>query len=141
MSILGPTYRFVVENRTGQTISAANGIIVRHKGWKFFTDGSIVFNSNFTPAIVLSTLPVSNTSTLTNLSFLYSDLIDNISPKLIGTTIEFAVTAPASSNGNVILYLERSIDGGSTWPDSGLGQPIGFLNFTTSGTKRITINL
>ncbi len=141
MSILGPTYRFVVENRTGQTISAANGIIVRHKGWKFFTDGSIVFNSNFTPAIVLSTLPVSNTSTLTNLSFLYSDLIDNISPKLIGTTIEFTVTAPASSNGNVILYLERSIDGGSTWPDTGLGQPIGFINFTTSGTKRITINL
>ena len=141
MSILGPTYRFVVENRTGQTISAANGIIVRHKGWKFFTDGSIVFNSNFTPVIVLSTLPVSNTSTLTNLSFLYSDLIDNISPKLIGTTIEFTVTAPASSNGNVILYLERSIDGGSTWPDTGLGQPIGFINFTTSGTKRITINL
>jgi hypothetical protein len=141
MSILGPTYRFVVENRTGQTISAANGIMVEYKGWKFASDGSIVFNSSFTPAIVLSSLPVSNSTSLTNLSYLFSDIIDNLAVKLIGLTIEFTVTVPASSNGNVILYLERSVDGGSTWPDAGLGQPIGFLNFTTSGTKRTTINL
>lgn len=141
MSILGPTFRLLVENRTGQTISAANGIVVKYKGWKFASEGSIVFDSAFTPIIVLGSLPVSASTSLANLNFLGSDLKDNLVPKLVGSTIEFTVTAPASSNGNVILYLDRSIDGGSTWPDLGLGQVIGFLNFTAAGTKRVTINL
>lgn len=132
MSILGPTYRFSVENRTGQTISTANGIVVKYKNWKFNSDGSIVFDTNFTPAIVLNFLPVGNSSSLSNLGFLYSNYIDNFSPKHIGSTIEFTVVAPASSNGNVILYLERSVDGGATWTDAGLGQILGDILFYRS---------
>jgi hypothetical protein len=70
-----------------------------------------------------------------------SDAIDNSTSKWVGATIEFTVIAPASSNGDVVLYIDRSLDDGTTFPDNGLGQVIAVLNFTTSGTKRRTIHI
>ena len=32
MSILGPSFRLIIENRTGQTISAASAIQIKIKG-------------------------------------------------------------------------------------------------------------
>jgi hypothetical protein len=78
---------------------------------------------------------------LTNVTYLNSAAIDNSVTKLIGATIEFTVSAPASANGDVILYIERSLDDGTTFPDNGLGQVVAVLNFTTSGTKRRIVHL
>jgi hypothetical protein len=139
MSALGPDFRFVVYNGTGQTI-ASNGIIVRYRGWKYSNDASVAFDGSITTGLQLGTTPASPT-TLTNATYLVSAAIDNSVTKLIGATIEFTVTAPASASGDVILYIERSLDDGTTFPDNGLGQVIAVLNFTTSGTKRRIVHL
>ncbi len=139
MSALGPDFRFTVYNSTGQTI-AAGGILVRYKGWKYANDASVSFESSITTAVNLSTVPASP-STLTNTTYMSSAAIDNSVTKLIGATIEFTVTAPASSNGDVILYIDRSLDDGATFPDNGLGQVVCVLNFTSAGTKRRIIHI
>lgn len=139
MSALGPDFRFSIYNGTGQTI-AGGGIVVRYKGWKYANDASVVFDGSIITAINLGTTPASP-ATLTNVTYLNSAAIDNSVAKLIGATIEFTVSAPASSNGDVILYIERSLDDGTTFPDNGLGQVVAVLNFTTSGTKRRIVHL
>ena len=141
MSILGPTYRFAVENRTGQTISTAGGVVLRIRPWKISSAGEIFFDSSFSTILNLSFVPLGGATSVGNLGYLYSNIIDNLANAYIGAEVELTVTAPASSNGNVILYLERSVDGGATWTDAGLGQILGDILFTTAGTKRLVIHL
>ena len=139
MSALGPDFRFSVYNGTGQTI-ASGGIVVKYRGWKYANDASVVFDGSASVPLNLGAIPASPT-TLVNTAYLNSAAIDNSTIKLIGATIEFTVTAPASSNGDVILYIDRSLDDGATFPDNGLGQVVCVLNFTTSGTKRRIIHI
>ena len=139
MSALGPDFRFSVYNGTGQTI-ASGGITVKYRGWKYANDASVTFDGSATVPLNLGTTPASPT-TLVNIAYLNSAAIDNSVAKLIGATIEFTVNAPASANGDVILYIERSLDDGTTFPDNGLGQVIAILNFTTSGVKRRIVHL
>jgi hypothetical protein len=139
MSALGPDFRFTVLNSTGQTI-AASGVVVRYKAWRYANDASVQFDSSVVTPITLGSIPASP-GTLINNSYMSSDAIDNSTSKWVGATIEFTVTAPASSNGDVVLYIDRSLDDGTTFPDNGLGQVIAVLNFTTSGTKRRTIHI
>jgi len=141
MSILGPTYRFAVENRTGQTINTAGAIVLRIKQWKISSSGGITFESSFSTILNLSFVPLGGATSVPNLSYTHSNIIDNLVNLHIGAEVELTVTAPASSNGNVILYLERSVDGGATWTDFGLGQILGDILFTTAGTKRLVIHL
>lgn len=141
MSMLGPSFRFVIENRTGQTFTIQSAIKVRFRPWKFDSNGQVLWNNSFIMGISSGVLPSAANANLTNLSFLGSYTFDNIVDKWVGATIEMDITAPASSNGDVILYLDRSVDGGFQYSDNGLSQIIGSLNFTSSGTKKLTINL
>ncbi len=141
MSMLGPSFRFVIENRTGQTFTVQSAIKVRFRPWKFDSNGQVLWNNSFIMGISSGILPSAANANLTNLSFLGSYTFDNIVDKWVGATIEMDITAPASSNGDVILYLDRSVDGGFQYSDNGLSQIIGSLNFTSSGTKKLTINL
>lgn len=141
MSMLGPSFRFVIENRTGQTFTVQSAIKVRFRPWKFDSNGQVLWNNSFIMGISSGVLPSAANANLTNLSFLGSYTFDNIVDKWVGATIEMDITAPASSNGDVILYLDRSVDGGFQYSDNGLSQIIGSLNFTSSGTKKLTINL
>jgi hypothetical protein len=108
MSILGPAFRLVIENRTGQTISAASAIQIKIRQWKFDTSGQITFQSSPTVILNLGFTPFDNPTTVANLGFLASNVVENYVDKYIGAEIELTVSAPASSNGNVILYLDRS---------------------------------
>jgi hypothetical protein len=141
MSMLGPYFRFVIENRTGQTFTVQSAIKVRFKPWKFDSNGQVTWNNSFVMAISNGILPSSSNANVSNLGFLGSYTFENIVDKWVGATIEMDITAPASSNGDVILYLDRSIDGGIIFSDNGLSQNLGSLNFTASGTKKLTINL
>lgn len=127
--MLGPTYRFQVLNSTGQTIAVA-GISVRVRRFKYGTDGSATFESSQATAI-------STGGTTANGAYATSSTIDNTTDKYLGGSAEFTVVAPTSASGNVTLYLQRSVDGGTTWGDDGLGVQVATLNFTASGTKRI----
>jgi hypothetical protein len=132
MSMLGQlqtTYRWQVLNSTGQTL-ATSAVVVKFKPGKYLPTGALSLAA-------VATEYTNSGSTITNGSYGTGGTIDNSANLYLGGMVEFTVTAPASSNGDVILYLQRSVDGGTTWEDSGLGIPVAVLNFTTSGTKRI----
>src|SRR5262245_18374806 len=126
-------YQFTVRNGTGQTI-AANAIKVFARRHKFTSSGALSYEGSE------ATL-MDNGSTIGNGSYASSSGVDNSSDKYTGGAFIFKVTAPASSNGNVDLYLYLSTDGGSACDDNGLGAFIGSLNFTTSGTKTMSFRL
>ena len=127
------TYRFTVKNETGQTI-ATSSIFVRARRVKMDAAGALTFEGSE------DTVTTSG-STLANNAYLTGTTQDNSTNVWLGGDFEFTVTAPASSNGNVLCYLEGSTDGGTDWPDNGLGQIVAILNFTTSGTKRTFFEL
>lgn len=133
MAVLGPTYRFTLRNQTGQTI-ATNSLFVRTKRYNRNSSNALVFEGS--EATILS-----SGSTLANDAYLTGTTQDNTTLKWEGGSFSLTVTAPASANGNVTLYFERSTDGGSTWDTNGLGQITAVLNFTTSGTKTKTFSL
>jgi hypothetical protein len=126
-------YRFKVYNDLGQTISTGN-VTVKARRVNFDTDGGLVFEGS--EATVLS-----NGSGLADNTYLAGTTQNNSSLKWVGGTFVFSVVAPASSDGDVFLYLERSTDAGTTWDTDGLGQAVAALNFTTSGTKVLTFSL
>jgi hypothetical protein len=132
--MLGATYRFTIQNTTGQTL-AANAVTIKPRRWKYGTDGSLTDESSGTADVL------SQTATVANAAFKTGTTQDNTTAKYIGGFFEITVTAPASANGNVNIYAERSVDGGTTWPDNGSGEWVKTFSFTTSGTKRDTIEL
>jgi hypothetical protein len=135
--MLAPTFRFTVKNECGQTI-AASSITVKVRRKKKATDGSTTYESS-------AATVVSSGSTLANNNYLTGTTQDNTTDKYDEIDVEFKVTAPASANGNVILYFEVSVDGGTTWTSDGtnpsLGAIVCVLNFTTSGTKTRTFSM
>jgi hypothetical protein len=141
MSVLGPHFRIVLENRLGQTISTAGGLTVKMRGWKFDIAGQMSFQTPWTTILNLSTVPLGSPTTLTNLSFLTSNVVENLTTGFIGAELEVTVVAPASSSGEITVYLDRSIDGGSTWNDLGIAQIIGYIPVTTAGVRRITVHI
>ena len=126
MLILPRNYRIHVLNSTGVTI-ASSGIIVKGYVWDIGTDGL----PNYT-AKTFYTLG----SSLTHTSYGNSSAIDNTSDEKIGAEGLITVITTGSPSGNLTIWLQRSEDGGTTWPDNGQGSRIGQINFTAAGTKR-----
>jgi hypothetical protein len=126
-------YKFAVLNACGQTI-LANGVTVKMRRWKRSSDGSVAFES--AEATVLE-----NTGTLATSFYLDGTAQDNSADKWEGATVEFAVTAPASASGPVALYVKRSTDGGTDYDDDASALEMERMQFTTSGTKRLTFQI
>ena len=151
--MLPRNYRFAVQNITGQTIDAS-GVIVHMRRWKRSSDGSITFEA--TEATVLENPSILAAATLVEMpsakpgngaslqlvtgGYFDGTAQDNSTDKWEGGTVEFAVTAPASSNGPVTLLFKRSTDG-TDFDDDSMALEIDRLTFTTSGTKRLTFQI
>lgn len=132
--MLGPTYRFTGYNSTSQVLPA-NAITIKPRRWKYGADGSLTDEA--TGAVDV----LAQTATLANAAYKPGTTIDNTVTKHIGGFFEITATAPASSNGNIDVYCERSVDGGTTWPDNGRGEWIATFKFNTAGTKRDVVEL
>ena len=132
--MLAPTYRFTILNSTGQTL-AANAVTIKPRRWKFASDGSTTQEASGTADVL------AQSATVVTGAYRNGTTQNNTVDKYIAGHFEVTVTAPVSSNGDVHIYLDTSVDGGTTWPDNGLGQWVGTLSFTTSGTKRRTIEV
>lgn len=125
--MLGPTYRFTIYNALGQTL-AANAVTILPRRWKFGTDGSITNEASGTSDVL------GQTSTLANATYKAGTTQDNTTNKYIGGIFEIKIIAPASSNGSVTIFLDKSVDGGTVWPDNGRGVVIRTFTITASGT-------
>ena len=122
--MLGHTYRYQVYNGTGVSVT----VTVKDRRWKWSTtDGSRVDAAESTPinAVSVGAGAYSNSST-----------VDNSSDKHLGAHITATFAPGSSATGMVAVYLQRSTDGGTTWPSDGLGVFVGGQDFSASSTSR-----
>lgn len=127
--MLGNRFRFRIQNTQNQAITVG----LRYRLWKFSQTGEIVYsatqqlpqmrNSGDT-AFVAQPLSISATSGTT-----YTEPVDNdtASSRWIGAEILLTTQAAANTNGTgfISVTLERSTDGGLTWPTAGQGEFVG----------------
>lgn len=125
--MLGHTYRYQVYNGTGVSVT----VTIKHRQWKFGTDGSLTDSAEATAisAVSVGTLAYSNSAS-----------VDNSANKYLGASILATFAPGASATGTVTLYVQRSTDGGTTWPSDGLGEFVGAHTFAASASS-ITKNM
>jgi len=125
--MLGPTYRVTAVNNQG----ASATVTAKIRRWKFNSDGTPNYETSAATLInAVSVGAAGNTSSAT---------VDNTTDKYLFAEVEFTVVA--TSTGVVALYLSRSVDGGTTWPDVGEGKLIKAIDFSGAGTKTRVISV
>jgi hypothetical protein len=113
--MLGHTWRLRASNTQNQNIT----VTVKARYFKFGTDGSLTFSNEQT---LVNAASVSATTGTTA-----SSTVDNSVDKFLGMTITASFTAASATDGSgfVNLTLERSTDGGTTWPTQDRGIFVG----------------
>jgi hypothetical protein len=126
MSALGEHYRWQVYNGTGVSVTCT----VKDEPFKYASDGALTFTAEATQinAVSVGTLAYSNSST-----------INNGTAKNLGAFVTFTAAPGASATGTVSLFLQRSTDGGTTWPSNGLGQFVAGITFAASSTSQTVV--
>lgn len=115
MSALGHTWRLRVSNTQNQNITVA----ITARFWKYASDGSITWSTEQTVFSSASVAATTGSST--------GSQFDNSTDKWFGANLTVSMTAAAATNGTgaVTVTLERSTDGGTTWPTQDLGVFVG----------------
>lgn len=133
--MLGHYYRFRIQNSQNQAIACA----LTARLWKFASDGSITWSSEVTLIDPGSVAATTGTTASSN--------YDNGTDKWIGAELTLSTTAAVTTNGTgaVTVTLERSTDGGTTWPTAGQGEAIGGYTVTAADTtnarlKNLTVD-
>lgn len=113
--MLGHTWRLRASNTQNQSVT----VTVTARRWKFASDGSITWSAEQTLISAASLSASTGTSA--------SSTVDNSTDKYIGAELTVEMTAASATNGSgtVALTIERSTDGGTTWPTQDLGQWVG----------------
>lgn len=113
--MLGHTWRLRASNTQNQSVT----VTVTARRWKFASDGSITWSAEQTLISAASLSASTGTSA--------SSTVDNSTDKYIGAELTVSMTAASATNGSgtVALTIERSTDGGTTWPTQDLGQWVG----------------
>jgi len=124
--MLGRNYRIVVLNNSGQTL-ASSSITVTARRWSFNSSNQTVWEG--TEATIWS-----GNTTVANAAYQASGSVDNSANGYLGGTFKIVVTTPVSAAGTITFYLQRSTDGGSTWPDNGNGQVLRVFSVAASTT-------
>lgn len=128
--MLGRNYRFSVNNQCGVNIT----VTIQARRWKYGTDGSITWDSEVE---VYNEAAIASSST----AWTADTAVDNSTDKYLGAHFEIVVTPASSittsSTTNVTVQIQRSTDGGATWPDAGRGTTFAQINMPT-GSSAIT---
>ena len=120
--MLGIRYRYQAYNGTNVTVN----VTIKDIAGKFASDGSITSASE---AVHLSA------SATTTLTYNNASSIDNSSTKYAFSDITWTAAPGSSATGTVSLYLQRSTDGGTTWPSDGQGELLSGISFSASATS------
>jgi hypothetical protein len=122
--MLGHYYRFRIQNTQNQAITCA----LTARLWKFASDGSITWSSEVT--LIASGSVAATTGTTASSNY------DNSTDKWIGAELTLSTTAAVTTNGTgaVAVTLERSTDGGTTWPTARQGEFVGGYTVTAADT-------
>lgn len=109
---LPETYRFAVFNQTGIAISNAP------IGMPTCSGRRVRFDSNGTlsyEAAVFTFFSTNQASIGAN-SYVAGSTLSNTASAWLGGDFNFSAFASGNASGNLVLYLEMSPDGGTTWP-------------------------
>jgi hypothetical protein len=122
--MLGANYRWQIYNGTGVTVIVTLDV----KLWKFDSSGALVFSAESTPI---------NAASTSTLAYSNSAGVNNTVDKYIGAQITALFDVAASATGNVVVYLQQSTDGGTTWPSDGQGFVLGSYYFNASAVDAL----
>ena len=113
--MLGHTWRLRASNTQNQNIT----VTVKARCWKFDSSGALAWSTEQT---LINAVSVSSSTGTTA-----SSTIDNSTDKYLGAELTVSMTAASATNGSgaVTFTLERSTDGGTTWPTQDLGLAVG----------------
>lgn len=122
--MLGHQYRIRASNMQNQAIT----VTLKARHWKFNSSGALVYSTEQTLIDAVSVAATTGTTVSSN--------IDNSSDLYMGTELILTCAASVTTNGTgtVALTLERSTDGGTTWPTAGFGQFVGAYTVTVADT-------
>jgi hypothetical protein len=129
--MLARNYRFTVENKLGQTI-AVDDVDITARRWKPNASGTLNFET-------VETLFHREPNTVANNAFFATSGADNTTSGFYGGDFSCKLTAPASSDGRLIIRYEVSTDGGAAFGSgnsavTGAGDIVAVMNVTTAGT-------
>ena len=120
--MLGSNYRLQAFNNTGAAVT----ITIKSKSVKFAGDGSLTFSTETTD---LSATSVSSAA------YQNGGAVDNSANKYLALQMSWTAAPGASVTGTVSLFIQRSTDGGTTWPTNGAGRLLSAINFVGSSTS------
>lgn len=121
--MLGQYWRLSVNNQTGVNVD----VVIQALPWKF-TSGALAYGSE--TEVFNETAIASSATAWTE----ESTGVNNSSDLYLGADLEILITPSASATGTVSVQIQRSTDGGTTWPDDGLGEPVVAHYFDASST-------
>ena len=126
--MLGSTFRFSVQNQTGVTCD----IGIRWQPWKFNSTGQIEFGGGGFSQI----LGVTSSNNWALDSFGTTNFDGWLGAEVL-LTVTPAASVTNSGSTNVTLQLQRSPDDGTSWPDDGRAERIGFFNIPSGSTPTV----
>lgn len=125
-------YRFVVENKSGQTI-AINDVDLTIRRAKSDSNGALVYESTSTT--------LTNAASIANAAFGVIGAVQANDTDLFlsGDGIFSVTSGGVAPNGDVILYIQESPDGGTTFPDDDRTQKVlAVMNITVASATEKT---
>lgn len=118
-------YRFTVYNSTGVTIPVSQ-LVVTARRYNFDSNGALVYENAGANAYT-------NVGSIANATFYVgSPALSNADSLWIGGHFLFAATLTVSGNGSLILSLQRSADGGTTFDSNSHGRFASVLSVVNS---------
>ncbi len=147
---LPESYRFCVFNQTGITISnlaagSEKPPTISGRRVRFDSTGTLSFEA--ASFVFFSVTSLSNNNNIGNNSYVAGSTLSNTVSGWLGGEFSISVGTLSNASGNVTVYLETSVDGGTTWPSpasaNGAGGGIviavvGFASTTTASTASTT---
>lgn len=120
--MLGRNWRLRASNTQNQNIT----VTVKARYFRFASDGSLEWSTEQT---LINAVSVSATTGTT-----VSSTVDNSTDKYLGAELTVSLTAASTTDGSndVAFTLERSTDGGTTWPTAGRGIFVGSDTLATA---------
>jgi hypothetical protein len=126
--MLPQAWRIQAQNSTGVAFGASDTLEVTGQAWYINSSGALTYEANtvFLPATSGNSLAsggFANGTTQTGNTYFGLAALGEAS---------ISTATPA---GNINFFLQYSPDGGTTWPANGLGQLIGVMVCTATGTQ------
>lgn len=120
--MLGHEFRLRASNTQNQAIT----VTLKARYWKFNSSGALVYSAEQTLINAVSVAATTGTTVSAD--------IDNSTDLYMGAELTLSCTASVATNGTgvVALTLERSTDGGTTWPTAGFGVFVGGYTVTAA---------